>query len=139
MNIIINFKQQIGNISNDDIQTIISQRTDIMKHSKFSEMNDNSKTDKNRLESEVEYDKMVQKDHEIQQKAVALEYINIKTCKKLYANSKAYLKELQSMSKKEKIDMWEIENYDSDTDQKIINDKNHFILHTSNELVAVIP
>ena len=43
------------------------------------------------------------------------------------------------MSKKEKIDMWEIENYDSDTDQKIINDKNHFILHTSNELVAVIP
>ena len=82
---------------------------------------------------------MVQKDYEIQRKAVALEYINIKTCKKIYANLKAYLKELQSMSKKEKIDLWEIENYDSDTDQKIINDKNHFILHTSNELVAVIP
>ena len=42
-NIITDFKQQIDNISDDDMQTIISQRTDIMKHSKFSEINDELK------------------------------------------------------------------------------------------------
>ena len=42
-NIIVDFKSQIGNISDDDMQTIISQCTDIMKHSKFSEMNDELK------------------------------------------------------------------------------------------------
>ena len=42
-NTIIDFKQQSGNISNDDMRMIINQSTDIMKHSKFSEKNDELK------------------------------------------------------------------------------------------------
>ena len=81
-------------------------------------------------EAKKEYDKIIQKDYEIQQKAVALEYVDVEKCQKLYDNSKAYIKKLQTMSKKQKFDKSEIKHYDSDIDQQIINDKNHFILHS---------
>ena len=42
-NVIVDIKQLKGSISDDDMRTIIGQRTDIMKHSEFSHMNDELK------------------------------------------------------------------------------------------------
>ena len=110
----------------------------LQKNNTLPQIQCNTTTDLDRMEEEKEYDKIVQKDYEIQRKADSIEYIHVKTCKHLYSNSKAYIKELKKMSKKEKIEMSEIEDYDSDTDRKTINDENHFILHTTDGLAVVI-
>ena len=42
------------------------------------------------------------------------------------------------MSEKERIRMFEIDHYDSDTDTDTINNKNHFLLHTTDGLTEVV-
>ena len=80
----------------------------------------------------------MQKDYETQRKAKSLEYVDVNSCKKLQPASKSYLDEFNKMSEKERFRMFEINHYDSDTDKDTINNKNHFLLYTTDGLSEVV-
>ena len=99
------------------------------KVSRLPKIKDNTEDEERRSIAEKKWNKVLQEDLKMQKKASGIEYVNVKKCKKLKEASKVYLKKFASMTKDEKLNLLEIEKYDSDDDKSKLDNRNHFLLH----------
>ena len=100
-----------------------------LKVTRISKIKDNTPLDEERSKAEKKWNKLVQKDFSMQKKAYGIEYVNVEKCKNLHIVSKNYMSTFNSMTKEEKINLLEIEQYNSDVDGAKLKDQNHFLLH----------
>ena len=108
------------------------------KLKRVSKIKNNTPLEERRSEAELRWNEMVNYDYQFQRKAKGIEYVDVKNCSNLNEKSLAYLEEFRSMNKEEKIEMLEIDNYDSDEDRDLLKDENHFLLHSDDSNCEVI-
>ena len=105
---------------------------------RISKIKPNTPLEDSRAEAEAEWNEMVTYDYSFQKKANGLEYVDVKSNSSLSEKSLAYLEIFRSMSKEKKIEMLELEEYNSEEDRDMLKDENHFILHASDGSSEVI-
>ena len=108
------------------------------KLKRVSKIKNNTPLEERRSEAELRWNEMVNYDYQFQRKAKGIEYVDVKNCSNLNEKSLAYLEEFRSMNKEEKIEMLEIDNYDTDEDRDLLKDENHFLLHSDDNHCEVI-
>ena len=122
----------------EDISNRLVKDPDINRQAILPKIKENSPLDDTRSKADKKWNELVAKDYITQQKATGIEYVKVKDCQKLRTVSKKYIEQFKAMSRNEKINLLEIEDYDSDVDKSKLSNADHFLLHMDGAQPVVI-
>ena len=120
-------KDQMDTVEFEEDNRIIKDPD--LKVSRLAKIKENTPVEEKRSIVDKQWNQLVQQDYEIQKNASGIEYVDVKKCTNLNIVSQEYISKFNSMSKEEKINLLEIEHYDSDTDRSKLDNQDHFLLH----------